>query len=93
MTSHLDLANKNDEYEKLVRKNIAHDAAILILKGYTREEAIDKATDIAREQAIAVSDVTGVHGTLEEAQSPSASGMDEKQISAIQRELLKKENF
>lgn len=93
MTSHLDLANKEDEYAELVRQNIARDAAILIIDGYETAAAIEKAKEIAHEQAMAANDITGVHETLEEAQSPSAANKKEKQIIAIQRRLLEEEDI
>ncbi len=71
-------------------ESIAIDAAILVLKGWSREEAVEKAASVLYHQNEADNDITGVKATLEEAQSPELDSSNTKkaQIQAIAGELL-----
>jgi hypothetical protein len=86
----LHLEEKDDEYRRLRNKAIADDAAVLVMQGWDRESALQKAEAIAIEQDAAQLDATGAAETLSEAQSPTAPQdvQGKRQHAAIAAELF-----
>jgi len=78
----------NEDCEKLICK----DAAIFILEGFTRPEALEKAEAIFSAQEEADGDVTGVKATLDECQSPKLKPGTENQVAVIAAELYQQRN-
>ena len=87
---HLD--EPEEDFESAKEEAICHDAAILILEGYSRDKAVRKAEEIFLAQQEAEADVTGVKATLDEAQSPRLKKGTEKQVAAIAAELRQERN-
>ncbi len=87
MTSDLALQDAEDEFNEAREWAICHDAAILVIAGYSRDLAIKKATEIFGTQQEAENDPTGTIGTLAEAQSPNMHAGRDAQVKAIAQEL------
>lgn len=85
-----ELEEREEKYRRDQDQSVRDDAAALILKGYTREEAMAKALDINEHQQAAQNDPTGVLGTLAEAQSPATPTENPAQARAIASALRKK---
>jgi hypothetical protein len=84
------LEDQEEQYRESVAKSIAHDAAVFVQQGYSRNAALAKATQISDNQLAAEEDPTGTLGTLAESQSPAQPVGKEGQTNAIAAELFKK---
>lgn len=84
------LEEQEEQYRESVARSIAHDAAILVQQGYSRNAALAKAAHIRDNQLAAEEDPTGALGTLAESQSPAQPVGKERQTDAIAAELLMK---
>lgn len=87
MTSDLDLLQKEQDYEEARNKAVCDNAAVLVRKGWSRDEALDKAKSIELAQQEGYNDPRGVLGLLAEAQSPDVPSEKKHQLAAISKEL------
>lgn len=89
MGSDLHLEAAEAEYRKGQEKSILEDAAVFVRRGYSRGAAMAKAREINQNQREADDDITGVLGTLAEAQSPVPPVDNPAQTRAIAEALRK----
>lgn len=92
MTKDEHLEQEEQQYRESNERRIDEDAAVFVQQGYARSAALAKAREINEIQRAAADDVTGVLGTLEEAQSPTPPDGRAAQTNAIAAALRKKSN-
>lgn len=90
MTKDEHLEQQEEQYRESKERLIEEDAAVFVQQGYSRNAALSKARDISDNQQAAVDDLTGVLGTLEEAQSPTPPDGTTAKTKAIAAALRKK---
>lgn len=90
MTKDQHLEDQEQQYREDVAGAIAHDAAVLVQRGYSREQALAKAKHISDNQQEAESDPTGVLATLSESQSPTPPVGKGAKTAAIAADLRNK---
>ena len=89
MTKDEHLEQQEAEYRERIEEQIDEDAAVFVQQGYSRNDAREKARMISENQQVAADDITGVLGTLEEAQSPPPPDGKAAQTKAIAADLRK----
>jgi hypothetical protein len=89
MTKDEHLEQQEAECRERIEEQIDEDAAVFVQQGYSRSEAREKARMISENQQAAADDITGVLGTLEEAQSPTPPDGKAAQTKAIAADLRK----
>lgn len=92
MTKDEHLEQQEEQYRESKEMLIDTDAAVFVQQGYSRSAALATAREISENQQAAADDITGVLGTLEEAQSPTPPDGKTAQTRAIAVDLRKKRN-
>jgi len=79
-----------DDYQEARREQVAWRAAVWVVRGTPRDQALARSLRTQEEQEAAAGDLTGTLLTLDEAQEPGApsSAKERAQIEAIAKELI-----
>lgn len=92
MSNDFRVEEQEDEFNDARERLICRNAAILVVQGVARSDALTKAEAVFEAQQEAENDITGSKGTLAEAQAPQMPNGADAKVATIAQELYESRN-